>query len=132
MATTMVAERTGGGTKWTKYMVTKFLQGQFNSGGEMAAGVAMLGDGVWLPPQGLAALKPGQVLDEDPLTETRLVVEQALPGPLGQALVISRTGRGFKRLLGYDLAKGLLVYMNEATQIGTAIHQTEVQYAGGM
>lgn len=68
--------------------------------------------GLWTPPEGLAKLKEGQMLDKDPFTKVTLTVGRPMPMADGRALVvIAREGPGFSEYQGYDPKSGILTYI---------------------
>jgi hypothetical protein len=92
-----------------------------------AAGPGQIG-GLWLPPEGLANLQPGQTLDQDPQTGIRTVVGQA---PNGQrpVVVISEQGQSFTAEYCYDKETGLMVGL--AYQDRVLNYTTQMQLASG-
>ncbi|MHB0939860.1 MAG: hypothetical protein ACYDCO_25810 [Armatimonadota bacterium] len=76
----------------------------------LASGPAQLG-GLFLPPAGLAGLKDGQVLDEDPTTGTTTrVVSTGMPVDGRTAVVITEQGGAHSMSYAYDKATGMLVH----------------------
>lgn len=77
------------------------------------AGQAQLG-GLWIAPDALGQLRPGQVLDRN--ADTQFVT--AVKGPVrtpngGEMTVISRTGTGQTVTYGYDRKTGMLAYIEQ-------------------
>ncbi len=64
----------------------------------------------WYDPASLAAMAPGDVLDEDPVTSARISVESAGPGAGGgSAVTILTEANGVSIRTSYDVASGILV-----------------------
>lgn len=81
-----------------------------------AMGAGQLG-GLWLPPLGLAALRPGQVLDTDPITR----VQHAVNATDGTRVQIMATGMQNRTLYTYDVRSGLLVRMQAQQQVAQTL-----------
>ena len=102
------------GADWVEYTQTS----QFGSGPTAAravfrrvSGRAQFG-GMWVPPDGLAALRLGQVLDRDPLAKVTVSVTHVGPTPQGRAAVrITEAGPVHQIHCLYDRATGQMIGM---------------------
>lgn len=65
-----------------------------------------------MPPQSLAALQPGQVIERDRVIRTRVVVSQIQPG----FVTLSEIGTHHRIDCSYDRQSGMLVAMNLSRQ----------------
>jgi hypothetical protein len=114
------------GARWLEYDVTTSVGGlqgwpaSTNAGTEVS-GIAQVG-GVWLPPAGLAALRNGQVLDEDPTIGIRQVVTAAD----GKTVTIRSGSFTDSTEFMYEVASGQLVRFRRSHQIGIATQIVEV------
>jgi hypothetical protein len=91
-----------------------------------AFGPAML-DGLWIPPQALATLRPGQRLDADPLTGQVVTFAGA---ESGRAILVSE-GPADRLEQFYDLRSGLLVFSRTTRAAGPVGRQvTELEFSG--
>lgn len=131
MPTTMLARITHVGPIFAVVQVEQYLNGM--KSGEMhsvTSAVTPLG-GIFLPPEALAALKPGQALDRDPVTGVTVSVPQNPVYVDGQLLLgILFEGASFQRLFAYDRQSGTLVYLIELAQEGIATTRREFKLAG--
>lgn len=85
--------------------------------GYRAFGSAQIG-GLWVPPQGLAQLRQGQVLDDDPITRFRVSVRSVGRTPQGGDVVaIAEDGAGQLTETVYDRASGALLYYSYTNKI---------------
>lgn len=92
---------------WSEHWQTTWLNNRQISQNIGATGVAQIFGGLWLPPEALGVLKPGAVLDRDPLTGFVTRVEGATareisisaqsPSVITRCIYDTRTGR----LTGY-------------------------------
>ncbi len=110
---------TARGRGWLRYRQTVTLEslpgmlpGQEQQQG--ACGNASIG-GLWIPPAGLARLRPGQVIDNNPLIGARVTVGDV--GPQGVTLV--ETGPRHRVECAYDTRTGVLMALTIAAQAGT-------------
>jgi len=85
------------------------------------SGIAQVG-GFWLPPAGLAALRNGQVLDEDPIVGTRQVVT----GADGQWVTIGYGSPVDSTEFLYEVASGQLVRFRRSRRVGVATQILDV------
>jgi hypothetical protein len=85
------------------------------------SGIAQVG-GLWLPPAGLAALRNGQVLDEDPIVGIR----QAVTAADGRWVAISSGSPADSTEFVYEVASGQLVRFRRTQQIGIATQILDV------
>lgn len=111
--------------------VEQYLNGM--KSGEMhsvTSAAAPLG-GIFLPPEALATLKPGQVLDRDPFTGVTVSVPQNPVYIDGQPLLaLLFEGASFQRLFAYDRQSGTLVYLMELAREGIATTRREFKLTG--
>jgi len=63
----------------------------------------------WYDPAALAAMSPGDLLDEDPLTGARFSVEAVAPGASGTLVTLTTAMDGLTVRAGYDRASGVLL-----------------------
>ncbi len=131
MPTMMRARVTYVGPTFAVVQVEQYLNGM--KSGEVhsvTSAVTPLG-GIFLPPEALAALEPGQVLDRDPVTGVIVSVPQSPVYIDGQQLLtIVFEGASFRRLFAYDPHNGILVYLLELSQEGIATIRREFRLAG--
>jgi hypothetical protein len=120
------------GAGWVRSMVS-FVQGGLSGmppttgSSESMSGPSRFG-GLWVPPEGLARLRPGQELDRDPITHVVTSVEKTSPGPGGtEMMIISQSGPAQQMEFGYNLRNGMLVYMNRRDRLPHATMQTRVE-----
>ena len=84
-------------------------------------------DGLWLPPQALAQLRPQQVLDQDPLSG-QVVSYAGVTGAYGLVIV---QGQGDTLEQYYDLQSGLLAFSRyRVTTQGVGAQVSELQLVG--
>lgn len=116
-----VFERTDGGPNWTAYTATRYCQGQYNESFQIGCGVNGFPGGPWMPTEALQTLKPGQLVDSDPLTGVKVTVDQIAPGPNGTQLMgFATTMPGTTLLHAYDRTNGRLVFTRETKRVGLA------------
>lgn len=95
------------------------------------ASALMPTDSVFLPPEALRTLKPGQVLDQDPFTGVVVAVSQQPVYLDGKALLtITYQGRSFRRVYAYDTGTGMLTYMGQTSTESIAVTTIELRLAG--
>jgi len=84
--------------------------------------------GLWIPPQGLAGLRPGQVIDSDPLTKVVTTVAQVD----AQAVVIAQQSPKQRYELTYRRSDGLLAraVFRESLGVPGMANVVELQLAG--
>ena len=63
----------------------------------------------WWDPTALAAMRPGQVLDTDPVTTMTVSVTGVGQGPAGPSVTITSSIPGTTGQASYDVATGVLV-----------------------
>jgi hypothetical protein len=120
-ALSKVAAKTAAGADYCVYTVTTQNAVTGASSATAITGVAQEVSPYWIPPDGLAALTAGQVLDDDPVTHVKLVVD-SLGSYKGRPTVfLLRTGLGFQQKAGYDQAKGLLITILLDQKTGTSL-----------
>ncbi|MFZ5496383.1 MAG: hypothetical protein ACOZE5_13750 [Verrucomicrobiota bacterium] len=89
------------------------------------AGTNQLG-GFWVPPAALAQLQAGQQLDNDSVTQVRVVVESAAAG----RVALLETGAEHRTRYVYDRATGILVATSQEQQVGPSTAQMSVELQG--
>jgi hypothetical protein len=77
----------------------------------------------WIKPQSLAGLKPGQVIDEDPITKFRTT----FGGVQGNAAVLIEEGPFDRSQCAYDLNTGLMTEFVSQQQNGVGQVQTRLR-----
>jgi hypothetical protein len=84
----------------------------------------------WYDPASLAAMSPGDLLDEDPVTGARTSVEAVGPGASGTVATILTELNGLTIRTGYDVGTGVLVSLEliQAVTGGTV----SLQLASGL
>lgn len=108
-----------GGKNWVPFTARSaihFPPDQVSTG----SGVTGSAGQYWIDPKALARLKRGQVIDEDPRTNERLVVESVGTRAGAKTVVISSELPGNRALLTYDLTTGALVDFQTSSR-GTGI-----------
>ncbi len=94
------------------------------------AGVSGMLGGLWINPDRIGECRPGQRLDEDPVTGFVTVVSSVGPLPDGrEGVVISEQGKTQRIDYAYDRKTGLLMHQTVTQQIGPAQHVTAVNLA---
>lgn len=109
MPLTAVASITHKEPRWVSYTMQSMVQmpggmPQTPSESQLVAGPCQFG-GIWMSPQGLRALRAGQVLDQDRAANTTVSVSQA-----GAAAVqITETGAAHSLTFTYDTSSGMML-----------------------
>jgi hypothetical protein len=117
------------GPDWLQYVLSIQLGGippapPTNLQSELVTGSSQFG-GLWIPTNALAALQPGQVLDQDPFTKFTIQVSQVL----GDQVVVSEISQLQRMDMTYDKATGLMVqYVQTDRHLQNS--QTSLRYAG--
>lgn len=131
MPTTMLARIVHVESTLAVVQVEQYLSGM--KSGEMhsvTSTVVPLG-GIFLPPEALAVLKPGQVLDRDAITGVTVSVPENPVYIDGQPLLaLLFKGASFQRLFAYDRQSGTLVYLMELAREGIATTRREFKLTG--
>ncbi|MFP4055399.1 MAG: hypothetical protein ACLF0G_00845 [Candidatus Brocadiia bacterium] len=102
------------GADWAQYTFTVSVNGGYGlppntRRSERVSGLGQFG-AIWVPPAALAALRAGQVLDRDPLTQVVTSVSHAGPAlGLGRVVAVSESNAVQRLDYTYDAASGLLV-----------------------
>ena len=110
---------TRGGNNWTPY-TTKSVVHFSHEQETKAKGITGSSGQYWIDPVALARLKKGQLIDEDPYSEERLVVDSVNRGAGAKTVVISSDLPGNNTLFTYDLTTGALTNF-QTTSSGTGI-----------
>lgn len=112
--------------KWETYLSGRKTEERYS-----LSAAAIPSGGIFLPPQALAALGVGRILDTDPQTGVTVSIAQT---PLvmdgKQLLSLVHEGRSFRRLYGYDRQSGMLAYFGEISYQGVSMVQTELRLTG--
>jgi hypothetical protein len=82
--------------------------------------------GIWVPPQALALLQPGQVLDQDPLTQFEVRVENVA----GDHVVLAEVGKLQRTDFTYDRTTGLLMGWSHSDPTLLGPLTLRLQYTG--
>jgi hypothetical protein len=108
-----------GGKNWVPFTAKSTIHFSYD---EVSTGSSVTGGAgqYWIDPKALAKLKKGQVIDEDPRTGERLVIESVGTRAGAKAVAVSSELPGNRSLLTYDLATGVLVDF-QTTSSGTGI-----------
>jgi hypothetical protein len=114
--------------RWFEYDITDYLYGRPNSTGPRVNGVVQATDALWLPPRGLAALEPDQVIDDDPVTGFTTRVEEVRD----DVVVLRSSGRYHDAWATYDSDSGVLVGVTSSVKSGIATIQIDVQLTSQM
>ena len=115
------------GKRWTAYDLTVAAGGYEGLPGSDATtrrtcGAAQIG-GMWVPPEGLADLRRGTVLDEDPVTKFKTVVSQVARDKRGRTVVEVSQENGAQLLTyQYDRDTGTLVGFGRLDRHPATIH----------
>jgi len=120
---TVVARVTQTSERWTDFQLTDSLSGSTNSSVERVTGVAQLTDGLWLPPEAIASLQDGQVLDQDPVTGDQLT---ASVNP-DHTVTLTEAGAGYQSALTYSAHDGKLVGFESQSIVGIATIRITMQ-----
>ena len=80
------------------------------------SGTTQLFDALWLPVDAAARIHSGQVLDTDPVTGARVVVEHQNDN----TIVLAEIGDTYRTALTYDASDGKLLGISSQTQAGLA------------
>lgn len=110
-----------GGRTWLPYQARSVIQG-FLGEQPAQAGVAGSTGRYWWDPTALAAMQPGQVLDQDLLTGQRVVVASVGPGRGGTIVTIDDSLPGAYQRSAYDGRGALVAYDLQQASAGTQIH----------
>lgn len=117
------------GAGWVRYRgaMTVVAQGFPPEQGQTdgACGNASIG-GLWIPPQGLARLKQGQVLDSSNVLQIKVVVSSVNQGQV----TISEIGNQHRSDLTYNANSGVLAAMVLTQRVGMATTTTSVRLTG--
>lgn len=112
---TYTFQRQAVGPNWAAYLVTQTTQSSVPSVPEQGVlfyGSAQFG-GLWVPPRWLAQLRPGQILDTDPVTGVTVSVGQAGRTPQGTDVVtITEANQAVRTDGAYDRVTGILVFFS--------------------
>jgi hypothetical protein len=108
---------TGVGALWSEHTQQIYLMGQDNGSTDTATGPMQIFAGYWLPPEAIAVLTKGMVLDQDPLTAIQTSVVEANR----QQIVLAAAGPSHVTQLYYNARDGRLVgiYLEQHTPTGT-------------
>ncbi|HXF61146.1 MAG TPA: hypothetical protein VNK95_05990 [Caldilineaceae bacterium] len=104
-------------TLWSEHTLQTIMSGDEIANSAGATGVMQLFSGLWLPPEALAGLEAGAVLDYDRLTQIETRVERAS----SRQVVLAAEGPGHLTRLTYDGRDGRLtgIYQEAHTPTGT-------------
>jgi len=80
----------------------------------------------WWDTATLATLRPGQLIDQDPVTTERVTVDAVGPGPAGQAVTIASHKPGIDTRATYDLATGVLVAFDESLPVAGTTYSLQL------
>jgi hypothetical protein len=128
VATTMTPTARGPG--WVRFRKLTTLGGgrgipPSTTQADAVSGASTLG--IWISPEGLARLKPGQQLDRDAPTGVTATVKGSNRGPNGKEMVVISLANPIEQTdLGYDRATGMLVYINLVQRVAPATNQTQL------
>lgn len=127
--TSLTLSRTASGSGWQKFTGQSTMGGNgippSSSETEILAGPYALG--VWISPEGLGRLRPGQQLDRDPATGIVATVNRPGRTPNGTEMVVITLQNAIEQNdLGYDKSNGLLVYINRVQRVSPATNQTQL------
>ncbi len=107
----------GAGANWARYIQNSTQEGGMPTQVLRAFGSAQFG-GLWIPPQGLAQLRPGQMLDADPITRVTVSVGQIERTSQGtDGVWITEANQGFRADYLYDRASGVMLSLNATDNI---------------
>jgi hypothetical protein len=119
------AQRGNGWVRFTSASVIQSIQGLPPEQGQStgSSGTATIG-GLWIPPQALAGLRQGQVLDQNQQVGTTTSVSAIGGG----SMMISEVGPLHRIDCAYDLRTGVMSAMNIEQQIGLGriIHRVQL------
>jgi hypothetical protein len=110
---------------WNAYSLSASIQGQAPSTAERLTGGDEIFDGLWLPPEALAALQDGQTLDTDGVTGAVIAVARDQ-----NTVTLTESGRLYQTSLTYDGSDGRLLESMQQEQIGLATTVTTLKLEG--
>lgn len=97
-----------GGKNWVPFTAKSVINMGYPQE-STGSGVTGSGGQYWIDPKALARLKKGQVIDEDPYTQEKLVVGSVNKGTTVKTLAVSSELPGNRSLFTYDLTTGALI-----------------------
>jgi hypothetical protein len=109
-----------GGRDWLPFSARSFVSGLGDQPEQ--TGVSASTGRFWYDPAALAAMQPGQVLDQDPTTGEQVVVSGVQPGGGGTIVTIDTQLPGVVQRASYDGRGLLVVYEAQLASSGTTIH----------
>jgi hypothetical protein len=97
------------GSSWAAFTSQTVIE--VNGQGQPSQGAGVTGSTglYWYDPATLAAMSPGSLLDEDPITGARVTVESVDPAGSGMLVTISTAMNGVTVRAGYDRDSGVLM-----------------------
>lgn len=109
-------ERQFTGSNWARYVFRVYSQAG-NSEAVRVFGPAQIG-GLWISPAVVGQLRPGQVLDNDPITGVVATVSQVTRTPRGvEVVIITEEGNGLRLDYVYDRRDGGMVYYSQIDKV---------------
>jgi len=109
--------------RWWLCDVSQATAGAASTQSQRLSGASQLADALWIPPDGLQALRRGQVLDSDPTTGIEIVVAQVAR----DTVVLAETGSLHQASLVYDTREGILIGSEFESYSQTATTHTSLQ-----
>ncbi len=105
------------GALWSEHAQSISLYGRDAGSSITATGPMQIFGGFWLPPEAIAVLKAGTVLDQDPISGIQISVVEANR----QRIVMASAGQGYVTQLYYHAGDGRLIgiYIEQKTPSGT-------------
>lgn len=117
-----------GGPTWANVRFRNVIDFAGSPSPGEATGIATGTSSWWWDPAALAAMQPGDVLDEDALTGLKVTVEDTLPWQGGQSVIIRTELPGNRIRTQYDVATGValgteIFQQNAGTTISIGLQQ---------
>lgn len=108
-----------GGKNWVPFTAKSVINMGYN---QESTGTGVTGSGgqYWVDPKALAKLKRGQVIDQDPHTQEKLVVGAVMNANGARTVAVSSELPGNRTLFTYDLTTGALLDF-QTTSAGSGI-----------
>lgn len=119
----ITARPQGGTSRYVEYSLTQYTSGQLGDPAERVTGAGQLFDGLWLPPEALGTVTRQIVLDVDPVTRSQVTAAADADG----SVVLTEAGPAYSTVLTYDGETGVLLSMEQETNVGTMTTRTSLR-----
>ena len=115
------------GSSWSSFASQTVIevngQGQPSQGAGVTGSIGLY----WYDPASLAAMSPGDVLDEDPITGARVTVESVDPAGSGTLVTLTTAMNGVTMRAGYDRDSGALLTLELAQAVTGGTIQLQLE-----